>query len=73
MLAQFGVEFINEFLLHEFIVVPDMQDDHPLFHEHFVVLQPHPIHVGFLHGKDEIGPADQTFRHRYASLGLGSG
>ncbi len=67
--GNFRVQFVDEFRLHELVVVGDEQDGALVF-EGLGELAAEAIEMGFLHEKNDVGPADVSLGDDDAGAGL---
>ena len=71
--AEFSSEFVEQFRLHECVVVGDLEGDDAFVFEGVGEFAAEAIQVGFLHDEDDVGPADVAGGDDDAGVGLRAG
>ena len=70
VLGYLCVKLVDEFGLHELVVIWNMQSDNTLAFERLGKLLPEAVQVGFLHEKDDVRPPEMPLGHDDAGVGL---
>jgi len=60
--SEFESQFVEEFRLHEVVVIGNVKGNDALALKGFRELPPNPVQVGFFHDKDQIRPANVSLR-----------